>query len=125
MVCLAAVFAGSACAVNIDSGGYVEHDEKRFAADAIMDLHLTTFDGSIEVRSWDKPEIVVLVEKRAQDKAAVSKIQVTVEQQGNRIQIETRNPDKRGVFVGFGSFTSPSAKLIVNAPRKTNLVLRG
>jgi len=124
VVCVAIAFAGSACAVNIDSGGYVEHDEKRFAAETFMDLNLSTFDGAIEVRAWDKPEVLVLIEKRAQDKSSVSKIQVTVEQQDNRIRIETHNPDKRGVFVGFGSFTSPSAKLIVNAPRKTNLVLR-
>jgi hypothetical protein len=110
--------------VKIDSGGYVEHDEKRFAAETTMNLRLSTFDGAIEVRGWDKPEIVVLIEKRAQDKASVSKIQVNIEQKDDSIQIEAHNPDKRGVFVGFGSFTSPSAKLIVNAPRKTNLVLR-
>ena len=119
VVCLAVAVAGSACAVKIDSGGYVEHDEKRFAAETTMNLRLSTFDGAIEVRGWDKPEIVVLIEKRAQDKASVSKIQVNIEQKDDSIQIEAHNPDKRGVFVGFGSFTSqgsPSSGLAVQIP---------
>jgi len=110
--------------VNVDHEAYIEREEKRFAIDGQADLHLYTFDGAIEVRSWDRAEAVVEIEKRGHDKEAISKIQVIAERNGDRIQLETRHPESGGVFVGIGRFTSPSAKLIVNVPRKINLVLR-
>jgi len=124
-VCLCLVALGSsACQVNIDHEGYIEREEKRFPAETTVELHLYTFDGAVEVRSWDRPEVLVEVEKRGEDKDAVSKIQVLADRTGNRIQLEARHPGGRMVFHGFGSFRSPSAKFIASVPRKTNLVVR-
>jgi hypothetical protein len=114
----------SACAINIDREGYIEREEKRFPVQTAVELHLYTFDGAMEVRSWDQPEVVVTVEKRGHDKDAVSKIQVLADRTGNRIQIEARYPSRDGVFVGLSNLLSPSAKFIVSVPRKTNLVVR-
>jgi hypothetical protein len=121
---LLVIACAPACAVNIDHEGYIEREEKKFTVAGIADLHLYTFDGAVEVRSWDRPEIVVEVEKRGQDKEAVSKIEILAEQKGNRIQVEARKPGGGGVFVGIGRFTSPSARFIANVPRKANLVVR-
>jgi hypothetical protein len=112
------------CAVNLDHQGYIEHEEKRFPVTVTVDLHLYTFDGAVEVRSWDKPECVIDVEKRGQDKEAVGRIEVIAERTENRIQIEARRPGGSNVFVGIGRFTSPSAKIIATVPRNTNLVVR-
>lgn len=117
----AASLAG--CRINVDNQGYIEREEKRFAIDGIADLSLSTFDGSVEVRGWDRPEIVVEIEKRAEDKEAVDKITVLAEQNGKKIQIDVRHSG-RTTFVGIGTFTSPSARLIVNAPYKVNLDVR-
>src|SRR4029453_18572163 len=122
-LCLTAVLASTACAVNIDQEGYIAREEKRFPAETAVDLHLYTFDGAVEVRSWDRPEILIEVEKRGQDQEAVSKIQIVADRSGNRIQIEARHAGSRS-FVGIGRFTSPSAKFIASVPRKTNLVVR-
>jgi len=122
-VLTAAVICGQACDFNIDHQAYIERDEKRFAADKSLELHLYTFDGPIEIRSWDRPEAVIEIEKRGQNKEAVAKIQIIAEQNGNRIQIEARHPGS-GSFVGIGRFTSPSAKFIANVPRKINVVVR-
>ena len=122
-LCLTAtVLMTPACAVNIDQEGYIAREEKRFPAEAVVDLHLYTFDGGIEVRSWDRAEVLVEVEKRGQDQEAVSKIEVLADRTGNRIQIEARHPGKRAFVVG--AFTSLSARFIVSVPRKTNLVVR-
>jgi hypothetical protein len=115
---------GPACVVNVDRQGYIEHDEKRFTADGVADLHLDTFAGSIEVRSWDRPEIVVDVEKRGADKTAVARIDVVANQSGNRIEVTARHSGPRGVFVGIGAMSSPAARLIATVPRKTDLVIR-
>jgi hypothetical protein len=113
-----------ACQVNIDREGYVEREEKRFPAEGLTDVHLYTFDGPIEVRSWDRPEILVEVEKHGQDKEAIAKIQVLGDRTGNRVQVEARHPGGRSTFIGIGSHRSTSAKLIATLPRKINLVAR-
>jgi Putative adhesin len=118
----ATVLVTPSCAINIDQEGYIAREEKRFPAATVVDLHLYTFDGGVEVRSWDKPEIVVEVEKRGQDQEAISKIQILAERTGNRIQIEARHPGNRSFAIG--RFTSPSARFLVTVPRKTNLVIR-
>ena len=89
---LTAVALGrTACVVNVDHEGTIERDEKRFTVEKIAELHLYTFDGAIEVRSWDRPEVVVQIEKRGQDKDAVAKIEILSEQKGDRLQVEARH----------------------------------
>jgi hypothetical protein len=111
-----------ACVVNVDHEGAIERVEKRFTVEKIAELHLYTFDGAVEVRSWDRPEILVQIEKRGQDKDAIAKIEVLSEQKGDRLQVEARHTAKTR-FV-WGVFHSPSARLIANVPRQTNLIVR-
>ncbi len=115
-------FTGLACSVSVDRQAYIEREEKRFSADHVIELRLTTFDGAVEIRSWDRPEIVVSVEKRGEDKEAVSRIQVTSEQSGDTIRVEAHAPG-RSAF-GLGRFTSPSARFVATVPRKCNLIIR-
>ena len=110
--------------MSVGHEGYVERVDKRFAITvAIPTVRLTTFDGTIEVRSWDKAEVLVQVELRGNDKEAVSKIEVNAAQKDDAIEIDTRNTTKGG-FTGIGYYVSPSAKLIASVPRNTNLVIR-
>jgi hypothetical protein len=111
--------AGPACVVNVDQQAYIEHEEKHFDVTGVIDLHLETFDGSVEVRSWDHPEIVVDVEKRGSDKTAVARIEVVTNRSGNRIDVTARQSGQTG---GFRS--SPSARLIATVPRKIDLVVK-
>jgi hypothetical protein len=123
-VLAAAAAAGSACAVNFDSEGYIAREQKRFEAPRTVDLSLYTFDGSVEIRSWDRAEVLVEVEKRGPDEEAVSKIEVLAERDGDRIQVEARRPGGRTSFSGIGRFVSPSARLIASVPRLTNVIVR-
>jgi hypothetical protein len=113
----------TACRINVDNQGFIEREQKRFAVEGMVELSLSTFDGAVEVRGWDRSEVVVEIEKRAEDKEAVDKITVAAEQAGRKIQVDVRHSGTR-TFVGIGSFTSPSARLIVNAPHKINLAVR-
>lgn len=112
-----------ACSINVDHEGFIEREQKTFAVEGVVDLRLSTFDGAVEVRGWDRPDVVVEIEKRAQDKAAVDRISVLAEQAGRTITVHVRHSGTR-TFVGIGVFTSPSARLIVNAPRTINLDVR-
>ena len=49
-------------------------EEKTFSTSGKADVSVGTFDGSIEVRPWDRPEVQVIIEKRARDKAAADEI---------------------------------------------------
>jgi len=123
LICVSSIAGLTACRINVDNQGFIEREQKRFAVEGVVDLSLHTFDGAVEVRGWDRPEVVVEIEKRAEDKAAVDKITIIAEQAGKKIQIDVRHSGTR-TFVGIGSFTSPSARLIVNAPHKINLEVR-
>lgn len=112
----------SACDVTVDAGPYSVHEEKRFAVSGTPDLSLTTFDGSVEIRSWDKPEILVEIEKRASDKALAEAIDVRAEQSGATVTVEAKKPD--GGRHGFGFRLSPSARIVASVPRSCNVVAR-
>ncbi|OFW26164.1 MAG: hypothetical protein A3H97_15540 [Acidobacteria bacterium RIFCSPLOWO2_02_FULL_65_29] len=96
--------------------GYVEREEKRFPTGGQPDVVLSTFDGSIEVRSWDQSEVLVVVEKHALDRQMVADIEVIAEQSGNRVTVEARlRPGRRGWGVNRG------ARLIVSMPASADL----
>jgi len=115
---LALVLAATGCVDIVATGGlgYVEREEKRFPTGGQPDVVLSTFDGSIEVRSWDQSEVLVVVEKHALDRQMVADIEVIAEQSGNRVTVEARlRPGRRGWGVNRG------ARLIVSMPASADL----
>ena len=119
----ASLVSVTGCRLDVDSQAYIEREEKRFTVSGVADLNVSTFDGRVEIRSWDRDEVLVEIEKRGQDKDAVSKISINANQKGSAITVETTHTG-RTVFVGIGHFTSTSARLLVTVPRKTNIVAR-
>jgi DUF4097 and DUF4098 domain-containing protein YvlB len=100
---------------------YVERDEKRFPATGKTEVALSTFDGAIEIRPWEKSEVEVIIEKRGADKAAISGIEVEAGQTGNRISVDVKLPRRQ---TGFHFGSSPSAKLIVSLPASSDVVAK-
>jgi DUF4097 and DUF4098 domain-containing protein YvlB len=121
---LALLIAGSGCIdiVGADLGRYVEREEKHFSTSGKADVTLATFDGSIEVRPWDKPEVQVIIEKHARDKATADEMDIRTEQTDNHIVVEVkaRKGDHRMSFWNF----SRSAKLIVSMPASADLLAK-
>ena len=110
-----AVLVSAAACVDIagaDFPQYLEREEKPFAVTGKPEVTLTTFDGSIQIRPWDKSEVLVVIEKRALDKDAVDTISVDARQDGNRIVIDVKAPKHEG----FLHSHHRSAKLIVSMP---------
>jgi DUF4097 and DUF4098 domain-containing protein YvlB len=121
---LAALFACTGCVdlvgARVDAR-YVEREEKRFQTSGKPDVTLGTFDGSIEIRPWDKAQVEVIVEKRGVDKAAVSELQIEAVQSGDKVTVEVKNPR---AHTGFHFGPSPSAKLIVSLPASSDITAR-
>src|SRR5215208_3622051 len=107
-----ACLSATACVVGVDSQGQIVREEKRFSAQGAPELHLSTFDGSIEIRSADTTQVVIEVEKRGPTREAVEALAIESSQNGSRIDFEVKRPRKES-FTGFGFHMSTSARLIV------------
>jgi DUF4097 and DUF4098 domain-containing protein YvlB len=119
---LTTLLAGTACIdlIGADVNKYVEREEKRFSISGTPDVVLSTFDGSIEIRAWDKPEVEVIVEKRASSKEAAQEIEVRTEQNGDQVTVNVKAPKQTGFAIHF----SRSAKLIVSMPTSSNVAAK-
>lgn len=118
---LATLLAAPGCVdiVGADLHRYVERDEKHFTVTGTPDVSLATFDGSIEIRPWDKADVQVVVEKRGRDHRDTEAIEVKAEQHGDRIEISVTEPRRdRGFNLHFHN---RSAKLIVSVPAKADI----
>ena len=122
---LAALLAAPGCVeiIGADLNKYVEREEKHFAVSGKPDVVLATFDGSIEIRPWDKADVQVVIERRGRDHDDVSAIQVKADQSGNRIEITVTEPnrDRTGLSLHFNS---RSARLIVSVPASSDVAAR-
>lgn len=121
---LAGAVATGGCVVSLDSQGHTAREERRFDVSGAPDVRVTTFDGSIQVRSWDRAEVLIEIEKRAPTEEALADIEVVAEQDGNTIQVEVRRPSGSDSYLGIGVHTSRSARIIATVPRRSDLVLR-
>jgi DUF4097 and DUF4098 domain-containing protein YvlB len=121
---LAALLATAGCIdlVGADGGKYVERETKHFTTSGTPDLNLNTFDGGIEIRAWDKPDVEVVIEKRGVTKEAAATIEVRSDQSGNQVTVEATVPKSSGFERHFNY--SRSARLIVSAPARSNLLAK-
>jgi DUF4097 and DUF4098 domain-containing protein YvlB len=112
----------SACEVNLQTEGLSARETKTFKVTGQPQLVLDTFDGAIELHSWDRPEVEVEVEKRAMEQTLLDEIKITTEQKGDAITVKVTGPTRqqfRGVTVGV--HISPTARLRVAVPRNSNI----
>jgi DUF4097 and DUF4098 domain-containing protein YvlB len=120
---LVASASGTACVVSVDSQAQIVREDKRFTVRGVPDIRLTTFDGSIEVQSSDSSDVLVEIEKRGPTREAVDALTVTSTQDGNRIEVEVKQPRNESL-TDIGLHRSASARLVVSVPREANIVAR-
>jgi DUF4097 and DUF4098 domain-containing protein YvlB len=113
----------AACSIDVRGEGIVTREEKRFTVNGQPDLNLRTFDGSVQMKSWDRNEVLVEIERRAQDTPSAEALVVNATQEGNRIVIDAPAPRERE-RIHFGSWQGPSVSLIVTAPKKLTAEIR-
>lgn len=116
-----ALFAG--CTVTLDSQSQIVREERRFTVKGIPTIHASTFDGSIQIQSWDKSEVLVEIEKRGPTREAVDALVIKASQNGDRIDLEVPAPLNRSLQV-FGIGLSPSARLTVWVPARADVRAR-
>jgi hypothetical protein len=114
----------AACRVTVDSTAVKVREEHEFRVSGTPDLDLATFDGSIDVRAWDRPEIRVEVERAGGTREAAESVTVVTQQDGDRIRVEAHEPGRSRWVVNSVANLSRSARLVASVPRSCNLSVR-
>jgi DUF4097 and DUF4098 domain-containing protein YvlB len=111
------------CTVRLDSQSQIAKEERRFTVQGTPVVRATTFDGSIHIQSWDKPEVLIEIEKRGPTREAVDALEVKSSQNGDTIEIEVPKP-RNVSFQVVGMGNSPSARLTVWVPKRADVRAR-
>lgn len=123
LVLPALVMAAAGCTVTVDSQSQIVREEKRFAVIGVPDVRVTTFDGAIDIRSWDRPEVLIEVEKRGSTRESIDAIEIQSAEKDGTIELEVKRP-RTEVFSGVGLHRTPTASLIVSLPRRADVRAR-
>ena len=115
------VLAG--CVVQVDSGGFTSRERVHFKLEGRPVIELSTFDGAIEVQSWDKAEVVVQVESRASSKDLLQSIDVDAKNQDSHVVVNVTAQERPGWDLSSGG-VSRSARLIATVPADSELRVR-
>lgn len=121
-VLLAATVFGAGCEVNLNTEGVSARETRTFKVAGRPELALDTFDGSIELHSWDRNEIEVEIEKRAMEQPLLDEIKIDSQQQGDKVTVKITGPsrtERHGMTIGM--HISPTARLRVVVPRNANV----
>jgi len=111
--------AASGC-VDISAGDaqLIDTTEKRFSVSGAPSVTLGTFDGSVEVSTWDRPEVLVTIERRAMSRDEAERMVITADQRGDDISVQVKSTRAGGFHINFGTF---NARLIVSVPAKARI----
>lgn len=93
-----------------EDGRFTEKESKTFTVSGTPNVNVSTFDGSIAIRGWDKSQVMYTATKRANDAQEAKLITIQSEQQGSSVSIIARSPESVGV-----------ASLEVYVPRNATL----
>jgi hypothetical protein len=96
----------------------IERVEKRYTVTGTPQVKVGTFDGRVTVSTWDRPEVLVTIEKYAMDQASADRMEVVATQDGDRIDVQVRQERLSGLNFNFGPH---GARLIVSLPARSVL----
>lgn len=86
-------------------------ENKSFSVNGTPRVNVSTFDGPITIRAWDKPEVHYLATKRAHDAESLKLITIVGEQVGQTVTINAKNEHQ---YHG-------SVQLEIHVPRNSSL----
>jgi DUF4097 and DUF4098 domain-containing protein YvlB len=102
------------------SGGYdservTAKESKTFSVGNAPRITLSTFDGQVTVRGWDKNEVTYNATKGAADEETLKQITIQSQQQGDAISINTINTEDVNGRVNFEVYVPRQATLHVSS----------
>ena len=102
------------------SGGYnserfTAKESRSFTVGSAPRVTISTFDGQVTVRGWDKQEVSYTATKGAADEETLKQISIQSQQQGDGISISTVNTDDVNGRVSFDVYVPRQATLHVSS----------
>jgi DUF4097 and DUF4098 domain-containing protein YvlB len=110
------------CEVNLNTEGLSARETLNFKITGQPNVVLDTFDGAIEIHSWDRAEVEVEIERRAMEQLLLDEIKVESSEKNGVVTVKVTGPTRsqfRGVTIGM--HISPTARLRVAVPRNSNV----
>ncbi len=104
--------------VGVGAGaGYTKFSQetKTFTVSGSPRVNITTFDGRVTVRGWDKSEVSFKATKHAADDESLKQISIQSEQQGQAISVNALNPNHANGSVSMEVFVPRQATLHVSS----------
>lgn len=97
--------------------GYTKSSQetKTYAVSGLPRVNITTFDGRVIVRGWDKSEVTYTATKHAADDESLKQISIQSEQQGQAISVNAINPNHANGSVSMEVFVPRQATLHVSS----------
>lgn len=97
-------------------GRFIDRESKSFPVSGTPTVKVSTYDGAVTIRSWDKPEVSYTAIKRANHEASLKNISIEASQQGSSISIVASSISK-------STDDNGSTALEIYVPRNANLNL--
>ena len=90
-------------------------ETKTFAVSGSPRVNISTFDGHVTVRGWDKPEVTYTATKKAVDDESLKQISINTEQQGPVVSVNATNPNHYNGSVNIEVFVPRQATVHVTS----------
>ena len=105
--------SGSAVGVGVGAGAprFTSQETRTFTVSGTPRVSITTFDGPVTVRGWDKQEVTYNATKHAYDQESLAHIKIQAQQHGQAISVNAEP----------GSEHSGSVHLEVYVPRRSSV----
>jgi DUF4097 and DUF4098 domain-containing protein YvlB len=102
------------------SGGYnserfTAKESRTFSVSGAPRITLSTFDGQVTIRGWDKPEVTYNATKGAADEETLKEISIQSQQQGDAITINTINTEDHSGRVNFDLYVPRQSTLHISS----------
>jgi len=101
---------GKGAGKGISYKGLIERESKSFSVPGSPRVNIITFDGTVTVHGWDKPEVMYTATKRGDDEQEIKQVKIQAEQQGSAVSVIAASEEGNG-----------SASLDVHVPRNATL----
>lgn len=106
---------GTGVGVGVGYGKFTSQETKSFNVSGTPRVNITTFDGHVIVRGWDKAEVSYTATRHAADDESLRQISIKSEQQGQAISVNATNPNQYNGSVSMEVFVPRQATVHVSS----------
>jgi DUF4097 and DUF4098 domain-containing protein YvlB len=108
---------GIGVGVGVGTGAWKakSQESKVFTVSGSPRVNITTFDGQVTVRGWDKAEVSYNATKHAEDDESLRQISIRGEQQGQTISVNATNPNQFNGSVNLEVFVPRQSTVHVSS----------